>query len=488
LGACETASARLDGTAGQALREPTGVTDLDPDPRFLEFNLSAAAMQYEFLSGLPSTVLAYNGQIPGPTIEATAGDEIVVHFRNNLDQPTTIHWHGIRLTPEMDGGPLSQEPVPPGGSFEYRFTVPDPGLYWYHPHHLEEEQIQSGLYGALLVRATNEPQFTRERILVLSDVMLDDAGMLLKMDHSSIDHFTNALGMEGNTQLVNGQVLPRIELAPGGRERWRVLNAAGARYFNLAVPGHSMTLIGVDGGLIEAPLPVQSLLLSPGERADLVIDNGGSKTEPGELKNLSYKRIDNEEFVAEPDSVLARLSYSSKAAVETPQIPDQLADIPQLQPSGTKRFFQLTAKVPEDSHAAPMTHTHGAAMEAGDGMDMGGDGVPGTSFEINHAAWPDVPPFEVLLGETEIWEINNHTEMDHPFHIHGFQFQVLDLDGEPWPYRGWKDTVNIPGGGLGDKTIRLAVRYQGFPGQWLYHCHILHHNSMGMMAHFVVQE
>lgn len=482
LSGCSGGRPLPSGIDRQALRDIAPAEDLDPAPGVVEVRLRASQVEYKFFDGGMSEVLAYNGQVPGPLIEARAGDRVIVRFQNDLSQPSTIHWHGIRLSPGMDGSPLSQDPVPPGGSFTYDFIVPDAGLYWYHPHHNEEEQIQSGLYGPLLVRGTNEPAFTRERVIVLSDIMLDRMGMPMPMDNSTDDPYMQALGMEGNVLLLNGQRMPVIELRPGCRERWRIVNSAGARYFKLALPGHAMTLVGVDGGLIEAPVAIGSMLLAPGERADLVVDSGTAGQGAGVLLNQSYARLADTVFTPPADTELAIVLTKGAPVDSPPPIPAHLRTIEVPDTPHPQRSITLNAALDPPLPDPPLL---ASAMEDG-GMGGGGNGEGAARFMINGAIWPEVPAFEVRRGEAEVWEIYNHTQMDHPFHIHGFHFQVLDLNGEPWPWRGWKDTVNVPAGNGGENRLHILVQYEGEPGDWLYHCHILHHNAMGMMAAFTV--
>jgi FtsP/CotA-like multicopper oxidase with cupredoxin domain len=472
LTTCGTTGGSRDyGAPGQPLRELATVDDINPAADVVEFELVAAPSSYEFHKGEPTTLWTYNGQFPGPLIEATVGDEIVVHFTNNLPESTTIHWHGLRLPQAMDGSHASQEPIPPGGSFEYRFRVPDAGLFWYHPHHNADLQLPLGLYGGLLVRAADEPRFSAERVIVLSDALLDTQGRIDDRTDGPFDSFDHALGVEGNLLLANGLSRPLATLDTGARERWRVVNAASTRYFNLAIEGGTLTLIGVDGGLIDQPVQVDSFLLTPGERAEFVVE---VTSDSARLINLPYRRLADPQWSTLTgtlvDIVRSGRHVQSPHIVAAPSTAERLPE-PQAQ-----RHIQFQALV-----------TDGSGHEPAPGHGSHGDGPSGTFF-INAASFPDVPRFETRLGQTELWTVNNHTEMDHPFHMHGFRFQVLDVGGVPPPYRGWKDTVNIPHDELGLTSARLLVRYDGFPGRWVYHCHILHHQEHGMMAEFDVLE
>jgi FtsP/CotA-like multicopper oxidase with cupredoxin domain len=473
---CGTSGGSPDyGAPGQPLREIATAIDINKEIAVVEVNLTAAESQYEFRKGQPTTLWTYNGQFPGPVIEAKVGDEIVVHFTNNLPVETTIHWHGLRLPQPMDGAHASQRPVPPGGSFEYRFTAQDAGLFWYHPHHHSSHQVPMGLYGPLLVRGPGEPPSTRERVLVLSDIELDANGAVVRMHQLTHDPITHALGPEGNTQLVNGQVTPHISMRTGSRERWRVVNAAGARYFKIGL-SHPVTLIGTDNGLLEAPVELSEVLMTPGDRVDLMVQ---APQEHGtQLTNRSFRRLHVQEYQEPTASTLATLGLTGETAQQLPALPGSLTPVEVLADEDNERHILFNAKLipgpgtPGDGHEAAHSHNPEEA-----------EGV--AEFTINGAMFPDVPRFEARIGSTETWIIDNHTLMDHPFHMHGFRFQVLDIGGNAPAYRSWEDTVNVPGFGSPEGSVmRVKVRYDGFPGRWVYHCHILHHQDMGMMAEF----
>src|SRR5919198_4347008 len=152
----------------------------------------------------------YNGRVPGPLIEAKAGATVHARLTNNLPQPTTIHWHGLRVPADMDGTEAVQPPVEPGGTFEYRFLVPDAGTFWYHSHVNETEQLERGLYGALIVRGPDEPTLDAERVLLLDDLKLDEAGGLAPFGDPHEHH----AGREGDVRLVDGEQEPQLQNAP----------------------------------------------------------------------------------------------------------------------------------------------------------------------------------------------------------------------------------------------------------------------------------
>ena len=212
---------------------PPIVEDLSPDPAIVEVSLVAAPAAHTYLVGKPAAVWAFNGSISGPTIEARKGDQVIVHFRNDLPEATTIHWHGLRVPNDMDGAGRLLQPIPPGGSFDYRFVVPDAGTFWYHPHVRSDVQVEKGLYGPIVVHDPGEPDLgvAAERVLVLDDILVDPVTGLVD---ERIDMRGMMMGREGNLLLVNGQPSNgALTVARGERIRLRLVNAANARFFKL---------------------------------------------------------------------------------------------------------------------------------------------------------------------------------------------------------------------------------------------------------------
>lgn len=427
--------------------------DRDSDPTVVEIDLDARVTQVEYLPGKKTTAWAFGGTVPGPLIEAKVGDRVIVHFKNNLPEPTTIHWHGLRVPNDMDGHTLMMNPVPAGGSFDYRFQVQDAGTFWYHPHVRSDEQVEKGLYGALVVRAAMEPALTSERVAMLDDVYLDEGGAPMPAGAAS----ELMIGRQGNLLLVNGVPRPTLSLRAGERHRLRLINAANARYYRLALPGHRLTLLGSDGGFLTAPVELDELLLVPGERADVVISGSAAPGAALDLVTLPYER--GHQTGALPQANVLRVQYSADAATAPPALPATLATIAALPAPARTRTLTLSEKMMGGGHSG-----------------HGGQARP--TFTINGQVFPNVTPLAARLDETEVWEVRSDEAIDHPFHLHGFSFQVLSRGGRAEPFKAWKDTVNIKG----NETLRLAVRFSGYAGKWLYHCHILEHAENGMMG------
>ena len=408
-------------------------------------DLEARPADVEIAPGRTIRAWTYNGQLPGPTIEARVGDTVVVRLTNNLEEPTTIHWHGVRLPAAMDGTQVVQQLVAPGETFEYRFTVPDAGTFWYHSHHNETVQMERGLYGALVVREDSEVAVDRERVLVLDDMKLKRNGDFASFGGWIEQH----TGREGNVRLVSGRVEPELEVAAGQVELWRVINAASARFVLLSLGGREFSLLGTGGGLVEAPQRMTEVLLPPGDRVDIAV-GPFAEGEVIPVDSAPYDRHTGKKKVERFATVRVSTRQPSVA-----MIPEHLRSIEPLAP-------------------ADATPTRVVTMSERLSLRRG------TDFMINGEMHHDDAP--VTVGELQVWDVVNGSHMDHPFHLHGFFFQVLSVNGEEPRFRAWRDTVNVPPRG----RVRIAWMPDNRPGYWMYHCHILEHHAGGMMANFAV--
>ena len=273
---------RYEPVAGETFTAPTVLTN---DTGNLTLTLEAAAGRGT-LAGRDATTLRYNGSVPGPTLHLRPGDHLGIDLINHLDQPTNLHTHGLQVSPQGN----SDNPfvmVNPGQTFHYDYQIPDDhptGTFWYHPHHhgLAADQVYGGLYGAIVIGEPDPPQVSADRVLVISDITLDGAGVVPPA--TAMQRMT---GREGELVLVNGQSRPQLTAQPGARERWRIVNACVARYLRLRLDGQDLQLLGIDlplGG--EAPR-VEEVLLAPGNRADLLVTTrAGTST----LQTLPYNR------------------------------------------------------------------------------------------------------------------------------------------------------------------------------------------------------
>ena len=243
--------------------------DTNPDPKVVEVKLQARQAKIKLSDKVSQFMYTYNGLLPGPIIRARVGDELIVHFTNNLQEPTTVHWHGLRIPDEMDGTPRVQDPVKPGETFTYKFKLKDAGSYWYHPHVRSHAQVELGLYGMLIVQEKENIKFTRERSIILDDILIINgriAGPLSSGMEGMHGRNGNALFMHGKLGSLD------IKAKTGDVERWRVVNVANARTMNMQFQGVKVRVIGADGGLLAKPYYLPSTLEIPvGQRYDLEV-------------------------------------------------------------------------------------------------------------------------------------------------------------------------------------------------------------------------
>ena len=433
-------------------QKPAGVRiNVSRSPHTVEVNLTAAPATLSIVPGTKTPSYAYNGRVPGPILEVYEGDHVIVHFHNRLPTASTIHWHGIHLPAVFDGSPLN--PVPAGADFDYKFTPErgSAGTYWYHPHpgEITGEQIAKGLFGALIVRARDDPlRGIPERVIILSDNRFNPDGTVSFADPASpAGKIDEENGREGPMLFVNGKRMPVMSIRSGEVQRWRIVNASAARVFRLAIPGQTLIHVGNDGGLFERPLEVKDIIVSPSERVEILVRGTGKPGTRTVLQDLPYDRYVPQTRPQDWDVThnLMTLAYTKEKPMRPVVIPAKLRHI-----------------VPIDTTLATVhrVFTLQQGFINGKVHDM---------HRVDETA---------KLGAVEIWEVENIVGMDHPFHLHGFQFQVIDRDGVPEPFTSWKDTIDVPK----HSVVRFVVQFSDFAGKWMYHCHILDHEDHGMMG------
>ena len=446
-------------TVGQPLTDLVRLANTSTTPNEFVATLVAQRASKAMLSGTSTEFWTYSSMVPGPLIDVFEGDTVRIRLENQLSQETTVHWHGLPVPPSQDGNPM--DPVAPGASRLYEFTLPvgSAGTYWYHPHphELTAEQVFRGMAGLLIVRSRTDPvpAAIEEKLLVISDLRLAADGTIpanTPMDWQN--------GREGNYVLVNGQHQPVLAINPGQSQRWRILNATNARYLRLALTGHTMTLIGTDGGLLRSPIPgLDEILLAPAERVEVIVTASLSSQASAVLRTLPYNRggmgMMGSTSATTP---LLTLTYASAAtaAVALPSALNSIADLGV--PTKSKRLVFSS------------------------GMGMGGMGGGMMSFLIDGKSFdPARIDLTSRVDEVEQWTIENRSSMDHPFHLHGTQFQVVSRTRSgvtaTEPYLAWRDTVNVA---AFETVVFNVVQHQ--LGKRMYHCHILEHESQGMMG------
>ncbi|NJM96503.1 MAG: multicopper oxidase family protein [Phormidesmis sp. RL_2_1] len=466
----------------QTVAQSSGQSSVNPvytsSDGLLEVDLEASYRTID-LDGKRARLMAYNGQVPGPRLEAKPGDTVRIRLTNNLPDPTNLHYHGLNISHSGNADNVFLS-VAPGESFTYEFTIPKDhpaGTFWYHPHRhgFVADQLFAGLSGFFIIRGPldeiPEVKAAQEEFIALKDFQLNEAGNIAALNRMAL-----MMGREGSLVTINGQVEPNITRSANGLLRLRLLNASSSRFYRLQLEQHSMHLIATDGGSLSAPVELQELLLTPGERADVLIRSNGTSGSY-RLLNLPYDRggmgmmrneghamrgmMDNmgmEPTESNGVMPLATLTFSN-AGAEVSSLPAQLIPVVPLPTAENTRRIELSMR---------MSLIGGMAFT-----------LNGKTYRENRT---DIP---VSLGAIEEWEIANvdADRMDHPFHLHAAPFQVVSRNGRPEPYPAWKDTVLVRGG----ETLRIRIHFKDFPGKSVYHCHILDHEELGMMGIIDVQ-
>ncbi|WP_267963871.1 multicopper oxidase family protein [Testudinibacter sp. TR-2022] len=440
--------------SGQPLSPLVQLANQSDQSAVFEADLEAKVVEMELAGGKKTEVWAYNGQLPGPQIVVNEGDTVRIRFKNSLPQPTTIHWHGLAVPEAQDGNP--QDEVLPGQTRLYEFKIAEnsAGTYWYHPHPhgLVAEQVYMGLAGSLIIKSKTDPfAHLQEQHWLISDLRLDQDG---RIPPNTLSDWIN--GREGEFVLINAQLTPQISL--NGNQRLRIWNATSARYFRLHLPNVEWIVVGTDGGLLEEPLSAgDELFLVPGQRLEVIprISQNGTAT----LISRYYDRRKMMVREAPTTLTLAKVELT-QADVALPQ---RLRTFAALPPIAVKRTVVFRERMPSgmNGNTASMLQN----------MFLVNDQV----FDMKRI------DFEGKQGETEEWLLFNSSHMDHPFHIHGTQFELINrtLNGETRqePYRAKRDILNLKP--MEKALIRFVQTEKGLK---MFHCHILEHETLGMMA------
>ncbi len=453
------------------------------------------------LAGRSYVMYGFNGQYPGPLLLVPQDAEVTVRFRNRLDQPSTVHWHGLRLDNRFDGVPgLTQDPVPPGGEFTYQVRFPDAGVYWYHPHLREDIQQDLGLYGNILVRSPRPDAWSsadREEVLLLDDLLVGEDG-LVPYGAGAATHAL--MGRFGNVFLVNGEPRWRARVRTGEVMRIFLTNASNTRTFNLSLPGARLKVIGSDLGPLAREEWIESVVLGPAERYVVLVRFG----QAGPVALLNRVRaidhvfgryfsetdtlgvVEVEGTPAGGDTTFQRLRTDTAVSREVRAVQAGLDRLPRLD-----LLLTMEASLPyladrlmrKDSVFFNPVEWSGTMP----GMNWAATGRevrwivrdPATGRENMGVEWG------FRVGDRVRLRLGNDRTvfhgMQHPIHLHGQRFLVLAVNGVPNDNHGWKDTVLVPAGGTVDLLLELSN-----PGRWMLHCHIAEHLQAGMMTVFEV--
>jgi len=448
-----------------------------PIPRLIDANrqgnvvkLRVAPGSHEFYKGKPTPTFGYSASILGPVLRFRRGDHVEMSVENALDATTTVHWHGLLVPGDVDGGP--QGKIEPGTTWRAVLPIEQPAAtLWYHPHphHDTARQTYMGLAGLIILDDVDHLGLPHnygvdDLPIIIQDRTFGSDGSL---DYD-VDELGVIYGVRGDTLIVNGAIEP-VAKVPAGWVRLRLLNGANAQNFDLRFRDRrSFQVIASDGGLLPRPVPMTRLRISPAERFEILVDFSNGKpalleTGPDEVMGIfgAVSEDHTGDFVAvmrfEPTAATAAAKH----------LPSRLVDSETVNPAAAvqRRQFILNNGV------------------CGQRMRMSGQpdipaiiGINGRTHDPNRI---DV---ETKLGATEIWEVTS-VGMAHPFHVHGALFRILSLDDKPPPdhLAGWKDVVLVEG------TARLLVKFTKPATRehpFMYHCHILEHEDAGMMGQY----
>lgn len=395
--------------------------------------------------------ITVNGTSPGPTLRIRPGDRLRILVDNQLSHSTNIHTHGLHVSPSGNADNPFIE-IRPGEKFQYEIDVPGDhpsGLFWYHPHlhHRVAEQLFSGMFGAIVVEDALDalPALTAatERLVLIHDTR--EAATEAEVTAATMMDMRE--GREGNLLLINGFSGQRIPAVAGTSEIWRLLNASPARFYRLKLDGHRLQVIARDGGRLAAPEEVDEVTLVPGERTEVFIR---PRTEGAyDLRALPVSR--------------GPMGPSAEVQVAAMDVAAGSSEAVALPPS----FATV-----RDLAGEPVANTREVSLE----MRMGGGPprflIDGREFDAGRV------DISVKLGTVEDWIVRNIGPMDHPFHLHIWPFQVMEQSAPGPVPAGWKDVINVPAGGF----VRLRIPFEQIGGKTVYHCHILDHEDLGMMA------
>jgi FtsP/CotA-like multicopper oxidase with cupredoxin domain len=421
-----------------------------PTPTVLEPRLTT----FDFVGGKPTAkVMSFLERAPPPVLRVKQGEQLAVELRNRLKEPTTLHWHGIRLPNAMDGVPFLTQPfIYEGQTFDYAFAPPDAGSFWYHPHCNSLAQLSYGLTGLLIVEEKRDPGFDGDLAFNLRDWRLGEDGRFLKLYNP---RQTARAGTHGTVRTVNWKQQPSYDAPSGGLVRLRLIVTDVTRVYKLSIAGAQARIVAIDGNPVLVPMTLETYAVGPGQRLDVVV-----LMPEGEGREISI--LDHSQS---PSVTLARVravgASRKRAIADVKALPQN--PFPDLDVKGAPNIsleFQATAEqIPKSKYCGDLGYSFWA---------------------INRRVWagsspdPTAPIAELKLGKTYVLSLFNRTPHPHPIHLHGMSFKLLSSDRRELP-PVWTDTALI----MPDENVQVGLVADN-PGDWLLHCHILEHQETGM--------
>ena len=442
------------------------VTRLKPvfaeNHKIVTYNLTAKKSKFSFKENFTSNVFLYNDLNPGPTIKGNVGDILRVNFKNQLDEPTSIHWHGIKNINAMDGVPyLTQDPVQPGETFVYEFPFNHSGTYWYHAHFESWKQVAKGLYGPLVISNPKESIFENEIVILADDWRLNNNYEIDEKSFGSLMDWSHA-GRIGNWLTINGKKSPKYIIKNNALTRLRFINASNARVLKFGSSLKKLQIIGVDGMLVK-PFFQENFTIAPGQRIDISI-------------------------VTNNDSEVNFFEISQKQPLKAFKL-----EILKTNQISNKKIYDFTPQniLPNTDNAKVIyIHMQGGAM--GNLTKAKIDGIEkdfrslATEDKKLWAFNQEIGSYENLLvkvkrNEVIVFDVWNDSRWPHSMHLHGYHFYVRSNEFENINDYLLRDTYLMQPGEK-SKFIVLADN----PGKWLFHCHMLEHAVSGMVGYIEV--
>ncbi len=415
----------------------------------LKLEAKESTYQFPFFD-TQTPVWSYNGQIPGPVIHGKEGTTLVVDFLNKLQEPSSIHWHGLRIDNAMDGVPgVTQDPVGSGENFIYRLKLEDAGTFWYHPHFNSSEQLERGLKGVFIVEEAEKQPWSRDLVWLMDDWFLQKDGTIYPQFNTGRDLMHD--GRWGNVPTINGKFRPEFTVSPGERIRLRLINGANARIFSPHIEGLSADVIAVDGRPVTQIFPLNRFVLSPGNRIDLDV------TIPQQTGGKTY--IVEDRFSRKAFQLASIVVKSAE-----PISPPELTPLTEASFIPAQMFENVSVAKTWDLNAIR-------------------GGKYGIGWTMNMKLWPDADKADYPLGLPRKIIFKNSSSRLHPMHIHGVFFRVLERNGQKAVESFTRDTVLV--GPRESVTIGFVPEHRGI---WLTHCHIQSHAEAGMMTTIEVKK
>ncbi len=445
--------------AGVSLMPRLVLADNEPG---IDYVLTAEEASLDIAPNGKSAGLGFDGQFPAPVLRAKQGQKIRIKFINKLKEPTTIHWHGLRIPIEMDGVPfLTQPPIKPGESYTYEFVPPDAGTFWYHPHMNSVEQLGKGLVGAIIVDEAEPVVFDHDIPLVLKNWHLDDEGNWLPL---SIPRQAARMGTPGRIETINGEILPELPVQTGALIRLRFLNTDNTVTYRLVLPEElEVKIIAIDGNPVAVPFtPDKPWAMGAGMRLDVALVAPQQEGQQIAFKNRKGK-----------------LNFDFMTLVTRGKSRQTTRLIPTLPPS--------TIPKPDLANATHVNFTFEweGAITPADKQHKGKYDF----WVINRRGWEGMskdnipePLTKLELGKTYIFNLRNVTQYHHPIHLHGHTWTVLNSNKRTiTPKHYHTDTVLLGK----HETVQVAFVADN-PGRWMYHCHVIEHMKTGLMGYIEV--